>query len=69
MIDGYHIPAEEHRVEIVVGKSRFITTVRYVETVDEAKAFLGRVRHLLPDASHHVYAYRLGYGNSITALV
>ena len=54
MIDGYHIPAEEHRVEIVVGKSRFITTVRYVETVDEAKA------------SHHVYAYRLGYGNSIT---
>jgi len=66
MSDTYHIPAEQHRVEIVVNKSRFIATAGYVGKVDEAKAFLARIRQEMPDASHHVYAYRVGYGNSIT---
>ncbi len=34
-------------------------------TVDEAKAFLAAVRAEMPDANHHVYAYRVGFGNSV----
>ena len=34
-------------------------------TVKEAKAFLAAVRAEMPDANHHVYAYRVGFGNSV----
>jgi len=61
----YRIPAEKHRVEIVVVNSRFITTIDRVTSVDEAKAILNAVRAEMPDASHHVHAYRVGYGNSV----
>lgn len=61
----YRIPAEKHRIEIVVVNSRFITTIGYVDSVDEAKTFLNALRAEMPDASHHVHAYRVGYGNSV----
>jgi uncharacterized YigZ family protein len=64
--DPYRIPAEEHRIQTEVARSRFITTVAYVPTVDEARAFLQRIRDEMPDASHHVYAFRVGHGPSIT---
>jgi uncharacterized YigZ family protein len=50
----------------MVVNSRFIATVSRTETVDEAKACIGRVRNEMPDASHHVYAFRVGHGNSVT---
>ena len=65
MAHGYIIPAQRHRTEIVVVNSRFITTVDYTPTVDDAREFLSSVRNEMPDANHHVYAYRVGYGNSI----
>ncbi len=61
----YLIPAEKHRIEIVVVNSRFITTIDRVNSVAEAKAFLSAIRIEMPDASHHVHAYRIGYGNSV----
>lgn len=61
----YHVPAGRHRTEIVVVNSRFITTIDRVTTVDEAKEVLNRIRVEMPDASHHVHAYRIGYGNSV----
>lgn len=61
----YHIPAGRHRIETVVVNSRFITTIEHVNTVDEAKTFLNAIRAEMPDASHHVHAYRVGYGNSV----
>jgi uncharacterized YigZ family protein len=48
-----------------VSNSRFITTIGRVNSVDEAKAFLASVRAEMPDANHHVYAYRVGCGNSV----
>lgn len=66
MSSEYRIPGGTHRVEIVVDKSRFIATAGFAERIEEAKAFLERVRQEMPDASHHVYAYRVGYGNSVT---
>lgn len=65
MSDGYLIPAQRHRVETAVSNSRFITTVGRVETVDEAKSFLAAVRAEMPDATHHIYAFRVGFGNSV----
>jgi uncharacterized YigZ family protein len=62
---GYLIPAQTHRTTLGVSNSRFITTIGRVDTVDEAKAFLSSVRAEMPDANHHVYAYRVGYGNSV----
>lgn len=64
--DGvYLIPASIQRTEVIVVNSRFITTIGMVVSVDEVKGFLANIRSEMPDASHHVYAFRVGYGNSV----
>jgi len=60
------IPAEEIRREHVVVNSRFIATLAPVANVDEAKAFINRIRTEFSDASHNVPAYIIGGGNSFT---
>lgn len=65
MSEGYLIPAQQHRVETAVSNSRFFTNIGRVDTVAEARAFLAAVRAEMPDATHHVYAYRVGFGNSV----
>ena len=62
----YPIPAEETRTEIEVLKSRFIATAAPVFTVDEAKAFIQRIRAEFADASHNAPAFIVGYGASVT---
>ena len=59
------IPTEKPRLTLEVSNSRFITTVSYVDSVNSARGFLAAVRDEMPDANHHVYAYRIGYGNSV----
>ena len=61
----YRVPSGTQRSEIIVVNSRFITTIGCVQSTDEVKAFLDTVRSDMPDASHHVYAFRLGFGNSV----
>lgn len=62
----YRIPAGTIRVETEVSKSRFIATLGMAETTEAARAFIAAVRAEMPDASHHVYAFRAGYGNSVS---
>lgn len=62
----YRIPAERCRIEMTVVNSRFIATADFAATVEEAKNILYGVRAEMPDASHHVHAFRVGYGNSVT---
>jgi uncharacterized YigZ family protein len=62
---GYPIPAETIRIENHVVNSHFIATIGPAQTVEAAKAFIVAVRQEMPDATHHVYAYRVGYGNSV----
>jgi uncharacterized YigZ family protein len=62
---GYLIPSEACRTEIIVVNSRFITTIRKVTSTQIFKQSLAEVRAEMPDASHHVYAFRVGYGNSV----
>ena len=63
----YPVPAEEIRREMVVVNSRFIATLRPVFSVEEAKAFVARIREEFADASHNVPAYLVGSGSSVTA--
>jgi uncharacterized YigZ family protein len=46
-------------------RSRFIATAAYADTVEAARAFIQHIRHEMPDATHHVYAFRIGYGSSV----
>jgi uncharacterized YigZ family protein len=63
----YPIPAREARAEIVVINSRFIACAAPAFSVDEARAFIARIRAEFADASHHVPAFLIGYGASVTA--
>jgi uncharacterized YigZ family protein len=62
---GYAIPAESTRIENRVVNSRFLATAGYAPTVEQARAFITGIRAEMSDASHHVYAYKIGYGSSV----
>ena len=57
---------DEIRREQTVVNSRFIATLAPVFTVDEARAFIGRIKKEFADASHNVPAYVIGGGNTVT---
>jgi uncharacterized YigZ family protein len=67
MSKRYPIPAGEARAEIIVVNSRFITSAAPAFSVESAREFINRVREEMPDATHHVPAYLIGYGASVTA--
>jgi uncharacterized YigZ family protein len=57
---GYRIPAERHRVEQVVERSRFITTLAPADTPEAARAFIDDMRHEFADATHNCWAFVAG---------
>jgi uncharacterized YigZ family protein len=61
------IPAREMRVEIQVLNSRFIATAAPVFSIEEARAFIARIKAEFADASHNVPAYLIGHGASVMA--
>ena len=66
MTPPYLIPASVTRSEIVIKKSRFLTTVQLASTVKAARAAIADVRAEMSNASHHVYAFRVGFGKTVT---
>lgn len=66
MNKDYLIPLTEIRREHVVVNSRFIATLAPVFSVEEARAFIARVKKEFADASHNVPAYIIGGGNTVT---
>ncbi|MBT3605458.1 MAG: YigZ family protein [Candidatus Latescibacteria bacterium] len=56
----YTIPGETCRVEDEIKRSRFITTLMYTPTEDEARAFIKQMRTEFADASHNCWAYLIG---------
>lgn len=62
----YQIPAVNARIEKVVLGSRFIANAMRVETVTAVREQLNVIRKEMSDANHHAYAFRVGYGNSVT---
>ncbi len=63
----YPIPARQSRAEIQVSNSRFIATLAPAFTVEEARAFIARVREEFADATHNVPAYVIGHGAAVIA--
>ncbi len=66
MAERYFIPDGRAQTELVVRRSRFISRATYTPSVEAAKTFIAEIRHTYPDASHHVYAFAVGYGASVT---
>jgi uncharacterized YigZ family protein len=56
----YPIPAQTHRVEEEIDRSRFITTMAYTPTVEAARAFVEEMRAEFADATHNCWAYLVG---------
>jgi len=63
----YRIPAREIQTEISVMNSRFIASIAPAFNVDQAKAFIRKIKDEFGDASHNVPAYVIGYGTSVIA--
>ena len=66
MPQAYSVPLHEIRREQTVVNSRFIATIAPVFSIDEARAFIARIRKEFADASHNVPAYIIGGGNTVT---
>ncbi len=65
MANRYPIPAGSAEVELVIRRSRFIAHATYTPTVEAARAFIAEISQRYPDATHHVYAFAVGYGASV----
>lgn len=62
MLTEFTTVAKPSRVKIPVGLCRFISSVQPVTTEEEAREFIVRVSHEFSDATHNVWAYRVGTG-------
>ncbi|HIY18918.1 MAG TPA: YigZ family protein [Candidatus Blautia avistercoris] len=66
MLETYKTVYKGGQGEIVEKKSRFIATVRPVETEEEAIAFLEEMRKTYWNATHNCYAYTVGKNREFT---
>lgn len=66
LMEGYKIVYKGGEGEIVEKKSRFIATVRPVETEEEAVAFINEMKKKYWDARHNCSAFVLGERQEIT---
>lgn len=65
MEPAYQIPARETRAEIEVVNSRFIATLAPVFSVEEARAFIARIKSEFAGATHNVPAFVIGHGATV----
>ncbi len=66
MAAAYDIPLSETRRELTVVNSRFIATLAPAFSIEEARAFIARIKKEFADATHNVPAYIIGGGNTVT---
>lgn len=59
------IPAQEARAEIVIERSRFIACAGPAFSVEQARGYIGAIRHEFADASHHVPAFLVGHAAAV----
>ncbi|MCA9979837.1 MAG: YigZ family protein [Anaerolineales bacterium] len=65
--DTQTIPARETRTEIEVLNSRFIASLAPAFSVEEARAFIARIKEEFSDATHNVPLFVVGHGANVTA--
>lgn len=51
-----------YRSEIIIKKSRFITSVGHTQGAEASEAFLEKIRREFSDARHNCYAFNAGRG-------
>ncbi|MHB8779207.1 MAG: YigZ family protein [Anaerolineales bacterium] len=66
MTKPYLVPLSEIRREHTIVNSRFIATLAPAFSIDEARAFMARIKKEFVDATHNVPAYIIGGGNTLT---
>ena len=66
MKENVSVVYEGGEAEIIEKKSRFIATVRPVETEEEALAFLEEIRKKNWNATHNCFAYVIGRNYDFT---
>lgn len=66
MLECYKTLLEGGEGEIVEKKSRFVATVRLVETEEEALAFIEEMKKKYWDARHNCYVYSVGTNREYT---
>jgi uncharacterized YigZ family protein len=66
VMSRHMVPKSRCRAETRVSNSRFLATIAPAFSVKEAQEFIRAVRAEMPDASHHVYAFKIGYGASVS---
>ena len=66
MLEQYKTVYEGGEGEMIEKKSRFIATVRPVETEEEALAFLEEMKKKYWDARHNCYVYSIGMNREFT---
>jgi uncharacterized YigZ family protein len=66
MTRPYAVPLTEIRRELTVVNSRFIATLAPAFSIDEARAFMARIKKEFADATHNVPVYIIGGGNTVT---
>jgi uncharacterized YigZ family protein len=66
-VKRYPVPASPTQNETKVINSRFIASLSPAFSVEEARRFIDRVKSRFPDASHHVPAFLIGFGDSVVA--
>jgi len=66
MTRSYTVPLTEIRREYVVVNSRFIATLAPAFSIDEARAFMTRIKKEFAGATHNVPVYIIGGGNTVT---
>jgi uncharacterized YigZ family protein len=60
------VPYQPARAETVVVDSRFIASLSRADSVVQARAYITSIRKEFPDARHHVPAFIIGGGASVT---
>ncbi len=61
----YKTPGKPQTAEIKEKGSRFIAHLNRAQSPDEALAFLEELRKRYHDATHHCWAYRIGWGEEL----
>jgi uncharacterized YigZ family protein len=56
----YPVPAERHRTEVTIERSRFVCTIARAATPEEAQGFVRGMNAEFPDATHNCWAYVIG---------
>ena len=65
MLERYITIKNDAETEISEKKSRFIATVKRVESQEDAETYLNALRKKYWDATHNCYAYQIGERNEI----